>query len=73
MKLSIVSRKESEKQLKKLMALCQNLSPASINTLTMTAQLLIQGEAAGALEQKKLDKEEREKEKRERKGDNNAK
>lgn len=66
MQLTKESKIENEKLLKKLMAICQNLTPASLNTLTVTAQMLLQGEAAGALEQKKIEKEKREREKRER-------
>lgn len=73
MQLSKESRIESEKLLKKLMATCQNLTPGSLNTLTVTAQMLLKGEASGALEQKKLEKEKREREKRERQGVENDK
>lgn len=73
MQLTKESRIENEKLLKKLMATCQNLTPSSLNTLTVTAQMLLQGEASGALEQKKLEKEKREREKRERQGVENDK
>lgn len=64
--LTEASRKESEKLNKKLMGLCQNLTPSSLNTLTTVAQMLLQGEAAGVLEQKKVEKEKREQEQKER-------